>query len=115
MEHHGPLLVERTVIDGTHRLGRGQLSLGEEAVRCQQTEVDEVGVAGKGRKALVGAVPVARRADGEYLPVGLLCGRKEIDEGKGFICPACRCRKDPGRLKTGIRMPLARMAGTSLF
>ncbi len=85
MEHHGPLLVERTVIDGTHRLGRGQLSLGEEAVRCQQTEIDKVRVAGKGRKALVGAVPVARRADGEYLPVGLLCSRKEIDEGKGFI------------------------------
>ena len=114
MEHHGPLLVECAVIDGTHRLGRGQLSLGEEAVRCQQTEIDKVGVAGKGRKALVGAVPVARRADGEYLPVGLLCGRKEIDEGKGFISQRADAVR-PGRLKTGIRMPLARMAGTSLF
>ena len=67
MEHHGPLPVERTVIDGTHRLGRGQLSLGEKTVHCQQTEIDKVGVAGKGRKALVGAVPVARR------PMGSIC------------------------------------------
>ena len=63
-----------------------------EIVLCDQFQINQViradqqRLSGKGRKALVGAVPVARRADGEYLPVGLLCSRKEIDEGKGFIC-----------------------------
>ena len=60
----GPLLVERAIIDALCGLRGGKLVLRQQTICCQQPVINEVGVACKGREALVGAVPVACGADG---------------------------------------------------
>ena len=60
----GPLLVERAIIDAFCGLRGWKLVLRQQTICCQQPVINEVGVACKGREALVGAVPVACGADG---------------------------------------------------
>ena len=52
-----------------------QPSGGDELIR-----VDEVGIARKGRKRLIGRIAVARRADRENLPIALVCFFQKINE-----------------------------------
>ena len=59
-------------------LFRLELGGGQQAVGLESVEVDEVGVARKGRAALVGAVPIARGAQGQDLPDGLACLGQKI-------------------------------------
>ena len=54
-----------------------QPSGGDELIR-----VDEVGIARKGRKRLIGRIAVARRADRQDLPIGLPGLFQEIDKVK---------------------------------
>ena len=63
---------------------RLQLRGGEEAVLRQEIQVNEVGVAGKGGEALVGAVAIAGGAQGQQLPVLLAGGPEEIGKGVGL-------------------------------
>ena len=63
-QQHRALVVQRTVVNGVHRLRGGDLFSGQIAIRCQQTKINKVGVPGKGGKALVGAVAVAGRIEG---------------------------------------------------
>ena len=84
-QDHRPLVVQCAVVDGAYRpyggnfIGRQQTDVGQQAV------VNEVGVAGKGGKALVRAVTVAGGADGQNLPVGLFCLGEEIDKCEGLF------------------------------
>ena len=84
-QDHRPLVVQCAVVDGAYRpcgghfIGRQQTGVGQQAV------VNEVGVAGKGGKALVRAVTVAGGADGQNLPVGLFCLGEEIDKCEGLF------------------------------
>ena len=84
-QDNGPLVVERTVIDGSDGPFRRNLVSGQPAVRSQQAVINEIRVAGKGRKALVGAVAVAGGADGQDLPEGLLRLGQKIHECKGLF------------------------------
>ena len=61
-----------------------QLVLGRRALSPRALQVDELGVARKGRTALVGAVPIAGGAQGQDLPDGLARRRKEIHEPDGL-------------------------------
>ena len=60
-------------------------------VRCEQAalhqvvEVDQVGVAGKGRRALIGGVAVARGAQGQHLPPGLVGLDQPVDPLAGGL------------------------------
>ena len=54
------------------------LRLGQEVICDEGVQVDEVGVACKGRKGLVGGIPIAGRAKGQKLPVFLPCLVKKI-------------------------------------
>ena len=71
LEDGGPLGVQQVVPDGAGGLGGGQLLPGQQALLRQQVKVDEIGVARKGGKTLVGAVPITGGTDGQDLPVGL--------------------------------------------
>ena len=73
-QHRKPLPVEQAVV---HLGGVGPpvqplvvLRL-QQALHLQQVQVDQIGVAGKGGEALVGAIPKAGGAQGQYLPVPL--------------------------------------------
>lgn len=56
----------------------------QEAVFRQQVQINEVGVAGEGGKALIGAVAIAGGAQGQKLPVLLAGGMEEIGKGVGL-------------------------------
>ena len=92
--------------------------LGLELGGCQQPlgfqsiQINEIRVARKGRAALVGAVPIARGAQGQDLPDLLACRRKEIHK---FFCLFAKAADPvgPGRLDTGIRIPLSRIVNPS--
>ena len=79
-QQHRALVVQRTVVNGAYRLRGGDLFGGQIAICRQQTEINKVGVSGKGGKALVGAVAIAGRADGQDLPIGLFCLGQKINE-----------------------------------
>ena len=79
-QQYRALVVQRTVVNGAHRLRGGDLLGGQIAICRQQTEINKVGVSGKGGKALVGAVAIAGRADGQDLPISLLCLGQKINE-----------------------------------
>ena len=64
LQDHRALVVERAVIDAADRGRSGHLAGQQPAFVCQGAEIDEIGVPGKGGKALVGAVAVAGGADG---------------------------------------------------
>ena len=83
-QDHGSLVVQRTVIHGADRHRSGDLIGGEPAVLGQHPVVDEVGVPGKGGKALVRAVAVAGGADGQDLPIGLSGAGQKIHESEGL-------------------------------
>ena len=85
MQHHRALLVEHAVVHRANRNLSGNLISGQIALLVQDTEIDKVGVPGKGGKALVGAVTVAGGANGQDLPIGLLCTGQKIHERKGFF------------------------------
>ena len=74
-------------------VGGGALGGRQQSVSRQHIRVDVVGVAGVGGKALVGAVTVAGRADGQDLPIGLLCLGQKINECGRFTAQ----RTDPKR------------------
>ena len=61
------------------------LLLRQEAVLPQQIEVNEIGVARVRAEALIGAVAVARRADGEKLPVVLPGRLQKVGEVIGCL------------------------------
>ena len=100
MQHHRALLVEYTVVHRANRNLCGNLIGGQIALLMQDAEIDKVGVPGKGGKALVGAVTVAGGANGQDLPVGLLCTGQKIYERKGFL-PKCADAKRPRQTKNG--------------
>ena len=80
-------VVQRAVVDAAGvgpEIGPLQLALGQQALFPQGLQVDEIGVARKGRTALVGAVPIAGGAQGQDLPDGLARRRKEIHEPDGL-------------------------------
>ena len=79
-QQHRALVVQRTVVNGAHRLRGGDLFSSQITICRQQTEINKVGVSGKGGKALVGAVAIAGRADGQDLPISLLCLGQKINE-----------------------------------
>ena len=79
-QQHRALIVQCTVVNGVHRLRGGDLFGGQIAICRQQPKIDKVGVSGKGGKALVGAVAIAGRADGQDLPIGLFCLGQKINE-----------------------------------
>ena len=58
----------------------GDLLPGQQPLLRQQFQVDEVGVARIGGKALVGGVSVARGAQGQHLPPGLSGVPEKIDK-----------------------------------
>ena len=89
-------------------LFRLELGGGQQAVGLESVEVDEVGVARKGRAALVGAVAVAGGAEGQQLPDVLARSGQKIHELERFGAKAANTI-GPGRLDTGIRIPLSRM------
>ena len=61
------------------------LILGEQSLFDEGIEVDHVRVARVGREALVGAVAVAGRSDGQDLPEGLACLLQKISEFSGVF------------------------------
>ena len=65
-------------------LFRLELGGGQQAVGLESVEVDEVGVARKGRAALVGAVAVAGGAEGQQLPDVLARSGQKIHELERF-------------------------------
>ena len=66
----------------------GALGFFQQTVRHQQFQVDEVGVAGVGGKALVGGVAVAGGAKRQHLPVGLTGVLQKIGE---VVCRFAQC------------------------
>ena len=73
-QHGKTLVVQRAVVDLcgiAAPVDAGIVLFGQQAVRGQLVKVDEVGVARKGGKALVGAVGVAGGANRQNLPDGL--------------------------------------------
>ena len=80
--------------------------LGLELGGCQQPlgfqsiQINEIGVARKGRAALVGAVPIARGAQGQDLPDLLACRRKEIHK---FFCLFAKAADPVGAGQAGHR------------
>ena len=50
----------------------------QKAVLHQQVRIDEIGVAGKGGKALIGGIPIAGGAKGQHLPVVLARLRQKV-------------------------------------
>ena len=84
-QDNGPLVVERAVIDGSDGPFRRDLVGGQQIVRSQQEVIDKIGISGKGGEALIRAVAVAGGADGQDLPVGLLCIGQKIHECKGLF------------------------------
>ena len=89
--HHRFLLAE---------LRFGELCGGEQALGFQPVQVDEIGVARKGRTALVGAVTVAGGAQGQDLPDGLAGLGQKVHEFVGGLPEAA----DPiGSGKAGNR------------
>ena len=74
LQHRETVLVQRPVIHPLLVLAKiqgVQILLGQQPVFHQPLRGDEVGVPGKGRKRLIGRVPVARGPHREDLPVGL--------------------------------------------
>ena len=65
-------------------VGEGVVGAGEQSLRRQQVQVDEIGVARKGGAALVGAVAVAGGAHGQDLPDTLSRPGQEVHK------PPCR-------------------------
>ena len=100
LQHHRALLVEHAVVHRSNRNLSGNLISGQIALLVQDTEIDKVGVPGKGGKALVGAVTVAGGANGQDLPIGLLCTGQKIHERKGFF-PQRADAKGPRQTKNG--------------
>ena len=75
--------IDERVVDGRWVLapvGGANLVLQEQPVLDQEVEVHEVGVARKGRGALVGRVAQTRGADRQHLPPGLARSGEEVDE-----------------------------------
>ena len=85
-QHRQPLLVQKAVIHPL-RVGapvqKGVVGAGQQAVRGQQVQVDQVGVARKGGAALVGAVAKAGGPDRQDLPDALPGADQEIDKPAG--------------------------------
>ena len=54
-----------------------QLAVGQQPFVPQGLEINEIGVACKGRAALIGAVPVAGGAQGQDLPDGLAAAARK--------------------------------------
>ena len=89
-----PVLIECFVIHlirsvpkvrGLHLFGSQQVLL------YKLGQVDEIGIARKGGKRLVGAVSIACGPDGEHLPVPLAGRRQKLDKPPGFFSQ----RSDP--------------------
>ena len=74
-------VVDGAVVDAAGvraEVGLLQLLGGQQALLAQSLQVDEIGVARKGRAALVGAVPIAGGAEGQDLPDVLARRRQEV-------------------------------------
>ena len=100
-EHGKAALVNFPVVDVSgivSPVGSGDFTGGQQAVRSQLVEVNEVGIAGVGGKALVRGVSVACRPEGQHLPVALARCVQKI--GKVIGGPAERA--DPVRGREGI-------------
>ena len=91
-QHQRALAVEGTIINGTHRLGGGQLGLGQETLLDQQPVINEIGVACESGKALVRAVSVAGRANGQDLPIGLLRSGQKIHKRERFFAQCANAK-----------------------
>ena len=79
-----PGLVNPAVVDGPGGVSPAdvlQVPAGQQAVLRQQVQVDKVGIAGEGGKALIWAVAVAGGSQGQELPVFLSGGAEEVGEG----------------------------------
>ena len=61
----------------------GDLRPGQQPLPLEQVEVDEIGVAREGGKALVGAVAIAGRPERQHLPVALAGVAQKVDERVG--------------------------------
>ena len=83
-----PGVVNGAVVDGG-RVGAEvhlvQLLLLYEAFLAEGLKVDEIGIPGKCREALVGGVAVAGRSERKHLPVGLAGIPQEINKFIGFL------------------------------
>ena len=73
---------------------------GQQTLFFQRFQVHKIGVARKGRAALVGAVPIARGAQGQDLPDLLACRRKEIHK---FFCLFAKAADPVGAGQAGHR------------
>jgi hypothetical protein len=62
------------------RLGCDELGAGQQPIGVQILEIDEPGVAGEGRLAVVGREAPPHRTHRQHLPPGLLRGRQRGDE-----------------------------------
>ena len=91
-QHQRALAVEDTIINGTHRLGGGQLGLGQETLLDQQPVINKIGVACESGKALVRAVSVAGRANGQDLPIGLLRSGQKIHKRERFFAQCANAK-----------------------
>ena len=93
-QHLESALVDLAVVH-VSRLGAplalGHLALFQQPVVDQHVQIDEVGVSGKGGKALIGRIPVAGGAKGQHLPIVLPGGVEEIGKFIGGLAQ----RADP--------------------
>ena len=64
------------------------LLLREESLPDQSRKINEIGIPRKGRKALIGRIPVAGRPQGQNLPVALPGLRKKIRKTEGLLSEA---------------------------
>ena len=81
------------------RLGL-ELGSRQQPLGFQSIQINEIRVARKGRAALVGAVPIARGAQGQDLPDLLACRRKEIHK---FFCLFAKAADPVGAGQAGHR------------
>ena len=100
VQHGGPLGVKCAILHMAHGLRGGKLCLRQQARFGQQAVIDEIGVARKGGKTLVGTVAVAGGADGQDLPIGLLGAGEEVHKGEGLTAQ-CADAKRPRQAENG--------------
>ena len=87
------LPVQGAVVHPAHRLRRRDLFRGQQTLLGKDPEIDEVGVACKGGKTLVGTVAVAGGTNGQDLPVGLLCFGEKVYKIKGFAAQSADTKR----------------------
>ena len=87
---------------GIGTLGKEAFAFVDFLTEAKQTywQILPIGPTGKGGKALVRAVTVAGGANGQDLPIGLLCTGQKIHERKGFF-PQRADAKGPRQTKNG--------------